>query len=244
MIRAAENAKSHKKAGNLRNPKNWRDRLSELLPEEWVFDPLEEKVDEEPDNATSWFELGEEERERGYFRDALASYEKAIQLNPDYDVAFLRSAQACLALQEYNSAVKQSSRALEKDPEMIEAYSTRALAYERLQNYEEAIKDHNVALALKVQPARAKPRRSLASELVGKIYRFYRDEVANPLHQKTESLVRNPLMSGHYVQQTLQAMRSSVAKSFRKPLLKKTEKRKIKIKKISKVEQKPKKKRK
>lgn len=215
MIKSAENARSYKKAGNLRNPKSLRDKLSELLPEEWAFDPLEDMVDRKPNSAEAWFELGEEERARGYFRDALASYEKAISLEGNHAEAFLRSGEACLALGEYNSAVKQTTKAIEQDPELVEAYSLRAFAYERLLNYEAAIKDHNVALILKGQPVRAKPRRSLTSEVIGNVYRFWVDKIVAPTRGLADRAIRSS-----YVQQKLKAMQAGIAKNLREAVAK------------------------
>lgn len=237
MIRAAENAKSFKKAGNLRNPKNWLERFSEFLPEEWAFDPLEESVDNKPDSASAWFLLGEEEYERGYFCDALTSFGKAVELEPDYAEAFLGSAKSSLALREYSAVIKHSSDAIAFDPEMIEAYSVRGFAYERLQEYEEAIKNHNTALILKEQPVRAKPRRSLTSEIIGKVYRFCEAKIARPVGRKIDEIIRSKV-----VPQKLKAVRAGIANNIRAAMKKVGSSSKGKIKTKSKVKTKTKRK--
>ncbi len=190
MIRAAENAKSSRHAGTLLKPKSWRAVLADLLPEEWVFDPLEDDVLHKPDSAASWFALARAEHQRGYYEDALIHYSSAIDLNIDFAQALFYRGCVQLALRQYQEAIEDFSRAIEIDPRYLQAYSQRGIAKERLLLYEDAIQDHNTALILKGRPVRAKPRRSLTSELIGRTANATRLYIIQPLQAFIEKYIR------------------------------------------------------
>ena len=190
MIRAAENAKSPKNAGSLLRPAGWRAALRDLLPEEWVFDPLEDEVLDKPNSAQGWFELAHAEQLRGYYEDAVDHYSAAIDLKPEFHEAFFERGCVQLARRQYEDAINDFSHAIKFEPSLVEAYSQRGIAKERLLLYEEAILDHNAALVLKGRPIRAKPRRSLTSELIGRATIFIQDRVLTPFKAFVEEKIR------------------------------------------------------
>src|SRR5437762_8660628 len=83
-------------------------------------------------------------------------FERAIELDPEYVLAYAGSADCCSFLYMYwdgsktnlESAESASRRALELDPELAEAHASRGLAVSLSKKYDEARREFDVAIRL------------------------------------------------------------------------------------------------
>ncbi len=67
------------------------------------------------------------------YADAINSFDKAIELNPDYALAYFSKAIVFHMQYELQAAFENYTKAIEKNPEMVDAYYNRAqviLSYE------------------------------------------------------------------------------------------------------------------
>lgn len=84
------------------------------------------------------------------YDDAVASYDKAIEIKPDYCEVWNNRGIALNELQRYTEAIVSYDKALEINPDFYEAWSNLGNAVARLQRYQEAIKCYNKAI--QIQP--------------------------------------------------------------------------------------------
>jgi serine/threonine protein kinase/tetratricopeptide (TPR) repeat protein len=96
------------------------------------------------------------------YEEALADYETALKIQPDYTDAWRWRGSVLLALSRYPEAIQALDRCLDLGPPRAEAYRDRGLAREKLGNYSEGIADYCRALDLKADPAETRLHRGRA----------------------------------------------------------------------------------
>ena len=139
--------------------------LEELFPEllelEHEEDPeieaaiawLDEKnkdihVPTEEENAIdAFFSLGTLLTEIGKAENAIAAYDVAIRLKPDYAAAHCNRGSLYYALGDYTAALRDYDAAIRLKPERSEGYFNRAVTHFHLQHYTAAVRDYDAALA-------------------------------------------------------------------------------------------------
>lgn len=90
----------------------------------------------------------EEDEESSDLEDEIADYTKAIELNPDDDMAYYNRGDCYYFLDEYEKAIEDYTRAIELDPDHAEAYWSRGLALSSLEEHEKAIDDYTKAIEI------------------------------------------------------------------------------------------------
>ena len=85
----------------------------------------------------------------GRHENAIADYDKAIQLKPDLADAYSNRGNAKGRLERYEDAITDFDKAIQLEPDMAEAYSNRGNAKGGLGRYEDAIIDYDKAIQLK-----------------------------------------------------------------------------------------------
>ncbi|MBD2774430.1 serine/threonine-protein kinase [Iningainema tapete] len=80
------------------------------------------------------------------YKDALSSYEKAVEIRPDYAPAWSGQAKTLLALKTYKEALSAYDKAIQINPLYTEAWSGRGFVLNKLQRYQEAIASFDKAL--------------------------------------------------------------------------------------------------
>ena len=85
---------------------------------------------------------------RGKPERALASFEKAIQLDPSQATGYLGRANALNTMRRWEESLPDYNRALEIDPELVNAYVNRGIAYAHLGQPRKTIADYEKALEL------------------------------------------------------------------------------------------------
>ncbi|MCC3438157.1 serine/threonine-protein kinase [Microcoleus sp. PH2017_05_CCC_O_A] len=84
------------------------------------------------------------------FEEALAAYERAITLRPDYAEVWQEKAKTLYELKKYKESQSAYDKAIELKPEYLEAWTGRGYALDKLEQSKEAIASFDNAL--KIQP--------------------------------------------------------------------------------------------
>ena len=95
-----------------------------------------------PTAASHWRELKR-------FDEALQSYDRAIQLKPDFAEAYYNRGLALVELKRFEEALQSYDRAIQLKPDFAEAYSNRGIALDELKRFEEALQSYDRAIQLK-----------------------------------------------------------------------------------------------
>ncbi|MCS6812455.1 MAG: tetratricopeptide repeat protein, partial [Cyanobacteria bacterium] len=91
----------------------------------------------------------------GRYDEAILSYEKALQLNPEFYEAWFGEASVLLISQQYEEAIEAYNEAITLKPDSYEAHFGQASAYRKLQQWEAAIIAYD--RALQIRPEQPKP---------------------------------------------------------------------------------------
>ena len=81
------------------------------------------------DGAKEQTSIGDDYYGRGEFDQAIASYSKAIELDPKYENAYNNRGLAYDDQGKFDQAIADYSMAIELDPKYIDAYYNRGIAY-------------------------------------------------------------------------------------------------------------------
>ena len=84
----------------------------------------------------------------GKYKDALADYDRAIELNPDYAAAYYNRGNAKQKLGRDEAAVGDFDEAIRLNPDYAEAYGNRGTAKATLGRHEAAVADYNEVIRL------------------------------------------------------------------------------------------------
>ncbi|MSQ40500.1 MAG: tetratricopeptide repeat protein [Dehalococcoidia bacterium] len=106
---------------------------------------------------------------QGLFGEAIAEYDEAIRLKPDYAEAYSNRGEAYRNLAQYERAIQDLDKAIGLDPKYAVAYSNRGAAYDSQGQFERAIQDYDKALSLDLKYALAYGNRAVAYAFVGKV---------------------------------------------------------------------------
>jgi tetratricopeptide (TPR) repeat protein len=91
------------------------------------------------DESQEWFDRGNELIGLGRYEDAIASYDRAIKINPDLHEAWSNRGVALVNLGRYEKAIASYDRAIKIKPDLHETWYNRGVALGNLGRYEEAI---------------------------------------------------------------------------------------------------------
>ena len=84
----------------------------------------------------------------GEYQKATAAFTKAIELDPNFALAYSNRGWVYINLGQYEQAIADCTKAIELDPSLAFAYNSRGWAYTELGQYEQAIADYNKAIEL------------------------------------------------------------------------------------------------
>lgn len=118
------------------------------------------------DEASDAYDKGIQFLSEGRQRDAIATFEKAIQLNPRSAEAYHGRGMAYNETGQNEQALKDYDAALALNPQYTEAYFNRGNAYSDLGQYERALRDYNEAVRIDPNHSGAIFNRSLAYMLL------------------------------------------------------------------------------
>ncbi|MEG4282183.1 CHAT domain-containing protein, partial [Microcoleus sp. A006_D1] len=104
----------------------------------------------------------------GKYEEAIASYDKALEIKPDKHEAWYNRGIALRNLGKYEEAIASYDKALEIKPDKHEAWNNRGLALYKLGKFEEAIASYDKALEFKPDDHEAWYNRGIALYNLGK----------------------------------------------------------------------------
>lgn len=110
-------------------------------PPQEMGDAAKEPTDEECEQASTFRGEAAGHYSEQRFEEAVASYEKAIKLNPTNALLHAKRGQCYLKLQKPNACIRDCNRALELNCDSAAAYKFRGRAYRLLGDWEAAAKD-------------------------------------------------------------------------------------------------------
>jgi tetratricopeptide (TPR) repeat protein len=99
---------------------------------------------------------------RGQLSKAIAEYNMAIELTPEYAPVYNNRGFAYVGKGEYDQAILDFNKAIEIDPKFAMAYNNRGYVYSVKAEYDQAIADSNRAIALNPKLVMAYNNRGLA----------------------------------------------------------------------------------
>jgi Flp pilus assembly protein TadD/predicted amidohydrolase len=108
--------------------------------------------------------LGKSEK----YYDALRSFERAIELKPDYEEAWFNKGWALCRLGKVEEALKSYEKAIELEPDDEEAWYSKARILDQLGEYEEALKCYDKAIELEPAYAEAWDNKGVILGQLGK----------------------------------------------------------------------------
>jgi len=117
---------------------------------------------EPPSTAADYYQRGVRQARRGHFREAIAAYTQAIQLNPTFADAFNQRGFVHSKLHDYSAAFADFGHALELDSNLSSVYYYRGLTRFHLGYVEAAIDDYSMAIRLDPHHGQAYYYRGLA----------------------------------------------------------------------------------
>ena len=113
-------------------------------------------------DAETHFEWGNDKFMQGNLRGAIADYDRAIELNPDYAEACFFRGGAKVVLGDYRGAKADYDRAIELNPDYADTYTNRGNINQILGYNSEAIADYDRAIELNPNYAGAYYNRGIA----------------------------------------------------------------------------------
>jgi tetratricopeptide (TPR) repeat protein len=100
---------------------------------------------------------------------AIADFDKAIALNPEYVDAYVNRGNVYRRKGDFDRAIADHTKAIALNPNVAEAYYNRGLAYGDKGDFDRAIADHTVAIALNPNVAEAYYNRGNAYARKGEV---------------------------------------------------------------------------
>ena len=120
--------------------------------------------------ARAWFSVGYllQKDKPNDLESAIAAYDEAIRLKPDYAKAYNNRGVAKDDFGRYEDAIADYDEAIRLNPDYAEAYSNRGNAKRDLGRHEDAIADHDEAVRLKPDLPEAYNSRGVANVALGR----------------------------------------------------------------------------
>ncbi len=100
-------------------------------------------------DAKTWLDRGNEQYGKGDFEGAIASYDKAIEIKPDFHEVWYLRGLALFNLGRFKEVIASYDKAIEIKPDFHEAWYFRGLALDNLGRFEEAIASYDQAIEIK-----------------------------------------------------------------------------------------------
>ena len=103
--------------------------------------------------AEDWYTLAGFYYLSSNYQDAVWAFTRAIDLDPNYVLAYIDRGSSYLMLSQYENAIKDETTAIEMTPIPM-AYNIRGLAYYGLGQFDQAVADYQTAISLDPRFAR------------------------------------------------------------------------------------------
>jgi tetratricopeptide (TPR) repeat protein len=121
-------------------------------------------VDNSTMSVEHYYNRGKKRIDSKNYYGAIADFNQAIRIKPDYYLAYFYRGWAKSDSQDYSGAIADFSRYIESNPDSYAAYYNRAIAKRKLKDYYGSIADDSKAIELKPDYANAYFNRGLAKD--------------------------------------------------------------------------------
>jgi len=121
-----------------------------------------------PDNAAGWSNRGNSKMSQNRPQEALADYNKSVELAPNFPDPYLNRGAALESLGRWEEAIADYDRVLAIDPKDAAAYNNRGNAKAGLGKWEEAIADYQIAMNVNSRFSTAFGNNAIALYEIGK----------------------------------------------------------------------------
>ena len=98
-------------------------------------------VHKSPKKARPYYNRGNAYKDQGSIPQAISDYSRAIEINPNLEVAYYNRGKAYKYKGSIQQAISDYSRAIEINPNFEKAYNNRGVAYYLTKEYDKAWKD-------------------------------------------------------------------------------------------------------
>ena len=113
--------------------------------------------------------LGASLQGQGKLQEAVESFDKVIQLKPDYAAAYCNRGAVLKELGQLEKAVENYNQAIQLQPDLAETYSNRGILLQELEQLVEAVESFNRAIQLKPDYAEAYNNRGNVLKELGQL---------------------------------------------------------------------------
>ena len=137
-----------------------------------------------PDAADTYINRGLAKSHLQDYTGAIADYNKAIQLNPNYDTAYDKRGNAKAALKDYIGAIEDYNKTIQLNSKYDIAYVNRGLVKYYLQDYIGSIADYSKGILLNPYYALAYNNRGLA--------KYYLQDYRGAISDYSKAIQLNP----------------------------------------------------
>lgn len=120
-------------------------------------------------SAETYFNRGRIKHEQADYEGAIADYDEAIRLKPDFVIAYAVRGVAYQHMEQYLAAIADYDEAIRLDSGYTMVYSNRGLAKDRLGQHRAAITDYNESIRLAPDLTEAYVNRGLAKRNLGQM---------------------------------------------------------------------------
>ena len=158
---------------------------------EKAADVLRQVIARQPDSAVAHSHLGMAEVRVGRAKEALASAERAIELDPSYAFSYVVLGEANQAMNRFDEAIEAVKHAIQINPNYFDAYGVLGSLYGQTKRYEESLDAFNHALRLDSKNADVYNGLGIA------YYRLGRHEEA--IRAVNEAVKLNPNFANAYI---------------------------------------------
>ena len=115
-------------------------------------------------SAEDYLSQGNNSYAQGRYEEAIASYDQAIEIQPDYALAWYNRGVALEKLEKYEDAIASYDQAIKFQPDYAFAWHNRGNALQELGKYEDAIASYDQAIKIQPDDAMAWNNRGWALE--------------------------------------------------------------------------------
>ena len=99
-------------------------------------------------NIDKYYNEGVHYTEQGWWKESIEKFDKAIELDPNFAMAYNNRGNAYYTLEQYQRAIEDYDKAIELDPTDALTYNNRGVSYNKLGQYQQAISDYDKAIEL------------------------------------------------------------------------------------------------
>lgn len=118
-------------------------------------------------SAGEYYNQGLDLASQGHYSEAIASFDRAIELNPDHFLAWTAKGVAQNELGQYNEAVLSFDKSIQIQPDYYLTWDNRGVALANLGRYSEAVASYDKSILLEPGHTQAKVNRNAALERMG-----------------------------------------------------------------------------